>query len=90
MARVLDGIDAFLDQLASVDPLPVFLAVLAQLAKLTCTSMAWRNVLAAAYPGQTVRRRSILGSYLAGVGINALIPLRAGEKLRWRLLETAR
>ncbi len=48
--RVLDGIDAFLDQLASVDPLPVLLAVLAQLAKLTCTSMAWRNVLAAAYP----------------------------------------
>jgi hypothetical protein len=47
--RVLDGIDAFLDQLASVDPLPVLLAVLAQLAKLACTSMAWRNVLAA-YP----------------------------------------
>ena len=40
LVRVLDGIDAFLDQLAAVDPLPVFLAVLAQLAKLTCTSLA--------------------------------------------------
>ena len=82
MIRVLDGIDAFLNQLALVHPLPVFLAVLAQLAKLTCTSMAWRNVLAAAYPDETVRRRSILGSYLAGVGVNAIIPLRAGDAVR--------
>ncbi|MGH3136248.1 MAG: lysylphosphatidylglycerol synthase transmembrane domain-containing protein [Gaiellaceae bacterium] len=82
MIRVLDGIDAFLDQLAAVDPLPVFLAVLAQLAKLTCTSMAWRNVLAAAYPDRPVRRRSIIGAYLAGVGVNAVIPLRAGDAVR--------
>ena len=82
MVRVLDGIDAFLDQLTAVDPLPVFFALLAQLAKLTCTSMAWRNVLAAAYPDQTVRRRSIIGAYLAGVGINAIVPLRAGDAVR--------
>jgi uncharacterized membrane protein YbhN (UPF0104 family) len=80
--RVLDGIDAFLDQLASVDPLPVFLAVLAQLAKLTCTSIAWRNVLAAAYPDREVRRRSILGAYFAGVGVNAILPFRAGDAVR--------
>lgn len=82
LVRVLDGIDAFLDQLAAVDPLPVFLAVLAQLAKLTCTSLAWRNVLAAAYPNEVVRRRSILGAYLAGVGVNAIVPLRAGDAVR--------
>jgi uncharacterized protein (TIRG00374 family) len=82
VARVLDGIDAFLDQLTSVDPLPAFLAVLAHLAKLTCTSMAWRNVLAAAYPEQEVRRVSILGAYLAGVGVNALVPIRAGDAVR--------
>ena len=82
MARVLDGIDAFLDQLASVDFLPVFFAVLAQLAKLTCTSMAWRNVLAAAYPAERVERRPILAAYLAGVGVNALIPMRAGDAVR--------
>jgi uncharacterized membrane protein YbhN (UPF0104 family) len=82
VARVLDGIDAFLDQLTSVDPLPAFLAVLAHLAKLTCTSMAWRNVLSAAYPEQEVRRVPILGAYLAGVGVNALIPVRAGDAVR--------
>ena len=82
MARVLDGIDAFLDQLASVDLLPVLLAVLAQLAKLACTSMAWRNVLAAAYPAERVERRPILAAYLAGVGVNALVPMRAGDAVR--------
>ena len=82
MIRVLDGIDAFLDQLASVDPLPVLIAVLAQLAKLVCTSMAWRNVLAAAYPHEDVRRRSIIGAYLAGVGVNAIVPMRAGDAVR--------
>ena len=82
LVRVLDGIDAFLDQLTSVHPLPLFLAVLAQLGKLSCTSMAWRNVLAAAYPGVRVKRRSILGAYLAGVGVNAIIPLRVGDAVR--------
>jgi glycosyltransferase 2 family protein len=82
VVRILDGVDAFLDQLTSVDPLPLFLAVLAQLAKLSCTSMAWRNVLAAAYPAERVPRRSILGAYLAGVGVNAIVPLRAGDAVR--------
>ena len=89
IVRVLDGIDAFLDQLTAVDPLPVLFAVLAQLAKLTCTSMAWRNVLAAAYPDRIVRRRSIVGAYLAGVGVNAIVPLRAGDAVRVLLAHRA-
>jgi uncharacterized membrane protein YbhN (UPF0104 family) len=82
VADVLDGIDAFLDQLTSVDPLPAFLAVLAHMAKLACTSMAWRNVLAAAYPDKEVPRISIYGAYLAGVGVNAIVPVRAGDAVR--------
>lgn len=82
MARVLDGIEAFFDQLAAVDPLPAFLAILCQLARLASTSQAWRNVLVAAYPEQSVPRRSILGAYLAGIGINAIIPVRAGDAVR--------
>jgi len=44
--------------------------------------MAWRNVLAAAYPAERVPRRSILAAYLAGVGVNAIVPLRAGDAVR--------
>jgi uncharacterized membrane protein YbhN (UPF0104 family) len=89
VARVLDGIDAFLDQLTSVEPLPAFLAVLAHVTKLACTSMAWRNVLAAAYPDKEVPRVSIYGAYLAGVGVNALVPVRAGDAVRIYLAHRA-
>ena len=82
MIRVVDGINAFFGHLAAVDLVPAFFAVLAQLAKLGCTSMAWRNVLAAAYPEERVRRLPIVGAYLAGVGINALVPVRAGDAVR--------
>jgi uncharacterized membrane protein YbhN (UPF0104 family) len=80
--RVVDGINAFFDHLAAVDLVPAFFAVLAQLAKLGCTSMAWRNVLAAAYPQERVRRLPIVGAYLAGVGVNAIVPVRAGDAVR--------
>jgi uncharacterized membrane protein YbhN (UPF0104 family) len=89
LPRVLDGIAAFLDQLESVEPLPVLFAVLAQLARLACTSMAWRNVLAAAYPDRPVPRRQILAAYFAGVGVNAIVPLRAGDAVRVLLAHRA-
>jgi uncharacterized membrane protein YbhN (UPF0104 family) len=80
--RVLDGVDAFLDQLGSVHFLPLALAIGCHLLKLACTSRAWRNVLAAANPDERVPWISIYGAYLAGVGINAIIPARAGDAVR--------
>jgi uncharacterized membrane protein YbhN (UPF0104 family) len=80
--RVLDGIDAFLDQLTSVHFGPAALAILAHLVRLACTGTAWRNVLAAAYPEDRVPRIRIFAAYLAGVGVNALIPVRAGDAVR--------
>ncbi len=82
MTRILDGVDAFLDQLAAIDVLPAFIAVLCQLARLFSTSQAWRNVLVAAYPDRLVPRRSIYAAYLSGIGINAIIPVRAGDAVR--------
>jgi uncharacterized protein (TIRG00374 family) len=82
LVRILDGIDAFLDQLGSVDPLPLALAIASHLLKMACTSRAWRNVLAAAYPEERVPWRQIYAAYLAGVGINAIIPARAGDAVR--------
>ena len=82
LVRVLDGVDAFLDRLGSVDLLPLALAIGCHLLKMACTSRAWRNVLAAAYPEERVPWISIYGAYLAGVGINAIIPARAGDAVR--------
>lgn len=82
MVRVLDAIDAFLDRLESVDYLPLAVAIACHLAKMACASMAWRNVLAAAYPAARVRWTRIYAAYLVGVGINAIVPARAGDVAR--------
>jgi uncharacterized membrane protein YbhN (UPF0104 family) len=82
LVRVLDGVDAFLEQLGSVAFFPLFLAICCHLLKMACTSRAWRNVLAAAYPESRVPWLSIYAAYLAGVGINAIIPARAGDAVR--------
>ena len=55
MRTVLDAIAAFWDYLASVRPLPLAIAIACHIAKTMCTSRAWRNVLAAAYPEVRVR-----------------------------------
>lgn len=82
MQRVLDAIDGFWDYLASVELLPLVAAVGCHVLKTACTARAWRNVLAAAYPGATVRWRRIWAAYLSGVGVNAVVPARAGDAVR--------
>lgn len=89
MDRVLDAIQAFWDTLASVQLIPLGLAIGCHIVKGACTSLAWRNVLAAAYPGQPVRWRSIYGAYAAGVGVNSIFPARAGDVVRLFLAHRA-
>jgi uncharacterized protein (TIRG00374 family) len=87
--RVIDAAEAFFDTLSSVDPWLVALAICCHLLKLACTSRAWRNVLAAAYPAERVPYRSVLAAYVAGVGTNAIVPARAGDVLRLYLTHRA-
>jgi uncharacterized membrane protein YbhN (UPF0104 family) len=82
MQRVLDAIDAFWDYLASVSLLPLAAAIGCHVLKTICTSRAWRNVLAAAYPDERVPWRKVWAAYLSGVGVNAIIPARAGDVVR--------
>src|SRR6476659_9766932 len=87
--RILDGVNAFFDQLGSVSFGALALAIGCHLLKLACTSRAWRNVLAAAYPETTVRWPPILAAYVSGVGVNAIIPARAGDAVRIYLAHRA-
>jgi uncharacterized membrane protein YbhN (UPF0104 family) len=54
-----------------------------------CTSRAWRNVLAAAYPEERVRWPAIYAAYIAGVGVNAIFPARAGDVVRLAMAHRA-
>ena len=89
MQRVLDAIEAFWYYLSDVRALPLAAAIGCQLLKVACTSRAWRNVLAAAYPDERVRWLPIYGSVVAGAGVNALFPARAGDVVRLFLARRA-
>jgi uncharacterized membrane protein YbhN (UPF0104 family) len=89
MGEVLHAIGVFFEQLASVKFSALALAVLAHLLKTMCTSRAWRNTIAASYPEEPVPWIRIYASYLAGVGVNAIIPARGGDAVRLFLAHRA-
>ena len=89
MGEVLHAIGVFFEQLAAVKFTALALAILAHLLKTMCTSRAWRNTIAASYPEEPVRWVSIYASYLAGVGVNAIIPARGGDAVRLFLAHRA-
>ena len=55
------------------------LALLCLLGMQLCRAWAWRNVLRAAYPGKRIGFTHLAAAYLAGAGINAIIPAHAGD-----------
>ena len=55
------------------------LALLCLLAMQLARAWAWRNVLRAAYPDKRIGFTHLAAAYLAGAGINAIIPAHAGD-----------
>ena len=82
MSNVIHAFSAFFDHLRAIAWKPVLLALVCLLAKTAMRTRAWRNILAAAYPDSTVRWRSVWGAYVAGAGVNAIVPVRGGDALK--------
>lgn len=82
----LDAVEAFLGHLAAVDPGLLTLAALCGVANLALRARAWQGVLRAALPGSRVRYRSSFGAYVGGVGVNAIVPARAGDLVKVLLI----
>src|SRR5512134_2947061 len=89
MGEVLHAIGVFFEQLASVKFTALGLAIVTHVLKTMCTSRAWRNTIAASYPEQPVPWRPIYAAYLAGVGVNAIVPARGGDAVRLYLTHRA-
>jgi uncharacterized membrane protein YbhN (UPF0104 family) len=87
--EVQHALRVFLDHLEDISFAALAIGVGCHLVKTACTSRAWRNVIAAAYPAERVRWRSIYAAYIAGVGVNAVIPARSGDILRLYLTRRA-
>jgi uncharacterized membrane protein YbhN (UPF0104 family) len=86
VGRIIDAAGEFFHHLADVHWLPLAVALLFQLARLLTRVPAWRNIIRAAYRGVKIPRRTILGAYLAGVGVNAILPARSGDFLKLYLV----
>src|SRR5438093_13263664 len=82
MSQVVDAARTFFDQLAAVGWTMLGIGVAFHVARLVCRALAWRNILAAAFPDARIRRLPIFGAYAAGVGLNSLAPARAGDALK--------
>jgi uncharacterized membrane protein YbhN (UPF0104 family) len=79
---ILDAIGVFFDHIAAVHWRWLALALACHSCKLMSVSRAWRNIVAAAYAGSRVSWRQLLGAYVAGTGVNAIIPARGGEAVK--------
>lgn len=70
---------AFFAHLSDIRWTPFAIALGFLLAMQLCRAWAWRNVLHAAYPGERIAFMHLSAAYLAGAGINAVIPAHAGD-----------
>jgi uncharacterized membrane protein YbhN (UPF0104 family) len=70
---------AFFQHLSDIKWTPFAIALGFLLAMQLCRAWAWRNVLRAAYPGERISFTHLAAAYLAGAGINAVIPAHAGD-----------
>jgi glycosyltransferase 2 family protein len=53
-----------------------------QVTNLVLRATAWRNILRAALPSSRIRWRTTTGAYLAGAGVNAVVPARGGDVMK--------
>jgi glycosyltransferase 2 family protein len=69
----------FFEHLSDVHWTPFALALCCLAAMQLARAWAWRNVLRAAYPDVPIPFPRIAAAYLAGAGINAILPAHAGD-----------
>jgi uncharacterized membrane protein YbhN (UPF0104 family) len=79
---VLHAVGVFFHHLAAVEWKWLAIGILCHVCKLLAVSRAWRNIVQAAYPDRPVRWRYMFGAYVAGTGVNAIIPARGGDVVR--------
>jgi ComF family protein len=80
-------LESLADRFAAVDPRLMAVAVVLQLTSFCLRSIAWRTILAAAYPGR-VGTIDVAAAYGTGVDLNAFLPARGGDAAKVALLRS--
>ena len=78
----LDASEAFFRAFAAVAWGALLLAVAFHVSRMFMRARAWQNILQAAYPETKVGYWNTFGAYMAGVGVNAIVPARGGDVVK--------
>jgi uncharacterized membrane protein YbhN (UPF0104 family) len=84
---VVHAADAFFAHLAAVQWKPLAIGVGFFVLRVSVRPMAWRNIIAAAYPGVRVPLPRIMAAYWVGVGVNSIVPARGGDAVKLVLVK---
>ena len=80
--RVGNAISEFADYFAHIDFAYLVGALVLSLGLQLCRARAWTNALRAAYPGDAVSQRGVVGAFLVGAGLNGILPARGGDAVK--------
>ena len=86
MSEFFHALRVFFDELASVSWTSLAIALGLHVAKVLLRTVAWRNILRASYPEERVRWAPVAGAYVAGVGVNSVVPGRGGDLVKLYLV----
>ena len=87
MGEFFHAVRVFFDELAAVGWAALAIALGFHLTKVVLRTVAYRNILRASYPGQRVRWAPVTGAYIAGVGVNSIVPGRGGDLVKLYLIK---
>ena len=87
MGHFLHAVGVFFHHLAAVKWQFLGYAIACHVVKLVFRAYAWRAIVDAAYPEANLRYRTAFGAYVAGVGVNSVVPARGGDVVKMYLVK---
>jgi uncharacterized membrane protein YbhN (UPF0104 family) len=80
------AVGVFFHHLAAVQWQFLGYAIACHVVKLVFRAGAWRAIVNAAYPEARLKFRTAFGAYIAGVGVNSIVPARGGDVVKLYLV----
>ncbi|HZU21110.1 MAG TPA: lysylphosphatidylglycerol synthase transmembrane domain-containing protein [Gaiellaceae bacterium] len=87
MGHFFHAVAVFFHHLAAVRWEFLAYALGCHVAKLLFRAGAWRAIVDAAYPDARLKYRTAFGAYVAGVGVNSVVPARGGDVVKLYLVK---
>src|SRR3954464_5984440 len=87
MGHFFHAVGVFFHHLTTVDWKFLGYAIACHVVKLLFRAVAWRAIIDAAYPDGGLKLRSAFGAYVAGVGVNSVVPARGGDVVKLYLVK---